>query len=245
MAGRTGYNVTQTKTLMENIEECYNNLGTTVQSGWESLSTTLKTNWVGEDEQDFEAKLAERISNMYVNTYNLANNSLTTIYDLAKAWYDFQAKNKLEGGGATAGDSSFGLEQIQLTQNDKIVEAKIESIADDVDRGLVNDGSSAAVKTALEEYKTSVQTKINEMIDAVTVDSAFFGEQVTSIKNFVNKVGTAMGEVVSAIKDMYDALDTLADSSYTSSSTEVTSQMESASSNIESSLSDLGSSRWT
>lgn len=245
MAGRTGYNVNQIKTLMDNIEECYNKLGTTVQTGWETVSSTLKQNWVGEDEQDFEGKLAERISNMYVNTYNLANGSLSTIYELAKAWYDFQKKNKLEGGTAMAVDSSFGLEQKTLTQNDKIVEAKIQTIGDDVDRGLVSDGSTAAIKSALEDYKTSMQTKINEMIDSVTVDTAFYGEQSTSIKGFVDKVGLAMGEVVSAIKDMYDALDIIADSSYSTAASDVASQMKDAAGNVESSLSDLGKSRWT
>ena len=160
MAGRTGYNVNQIKTLMDNIEECYNKLGTTVQSGWETVSSTLKQNWVGEDEQDFEGKLAERISNMYVNTYNLANNSLITIYDLAKAWYDFQKKNKLEGGTSIAVDSSFGLEQKALTQNEEKINVNAKNIE----------------KIALTE-PVSVASKVKEIFRELIRNSKFvFGK---------------------------------------------------------------------
>ena len=240
---RTGYNVSQIKTLMENIEECYNNLGTTVQNGWEPVKTALKANWVGEDEQDYESGLADRISSMYVSTYNLAQNALGIIYNLADSWYKFQQGNKIFGTAAT--DSTFGLEQITLTQNDKVVEATIESIGDDVDRGLVSESSAGTIKEALSTYKTSVQSKIAEMIDSITVDTAFYGEQSTSIKSFVDKVGTAMGEVVTAIKDLNDAVDQLADSQYSTASTTFTGDIDTAKSNVESELeSGLGDTRW-
>jgi len=245
MAGRTGYNVTKTKELMGNIEECYNNLTSLVQTGWENVQTTLQSNWVGEDEQDYEVKLAARISELFVSTHGFAQNAVTSLYDLAKGWYDFQQANKLDQG-PTGGESSFGLEAIQLTKNEKIVEAKLITITDDMDRGLVNDASAENIRAALENYKTSIRSQINEMMDAVTVDSAFFGEQATSIKAFVSKVGSAMGEVITALKDMYDRLDELANANYSKSSEEATNTFGESGNvkTIESDLSTLESARW-
>lgn len=244
MAERTGYNIARIKELMTNIEQCYNNLGSTIQTGWENMSATLRREWVGEDEQDFETKLGERISSMFVNTYDLANNSLTTIYDLAKAWYDFQNKNTLTGADAV-GSVTFGLEPVTLTKNDKIINVVLTTIGDDVDRGLVNGNSAEVIKQALVDYKASIQSKINEMIESVTVDTAFFGSQSYNIKWFVEQVGTAMGEVLSAIKDMHDALDVLANSSYTKASESVGGNIYNAGHTLNSSLNDLGESRWT
>lgn len=241
-AGRIGYNVSQTKTLMQNIEACYNSLGTTIQSEWETVQATLKSNWVGEDEQDFEDKLAKRISEMYTNTYNLCNNSLSTIFNLAKAWHEFQQKNKIEG--SNVGSSSFGLEELQVSPKDSIVQAKIETIGDDVDRGLVNPSSASAITQSLEKFKTTLQSKITEMIDAISVNSAFFGEQAGSIKKYVEKVGDGMAEIITAIKDLYVALETLAGTSYTTASSDVAGKMDEGVSNIETSLGDLGDTRW-
>ena len=179
---------------------------------------------------------------MYKSTYELAKKAIGDIFELANSWNEFQKTNILEGA-EVGGINEFDLEEVTLTANDTILEFKSEDIGDDVDRGLVNSGSSNAIKNALEDYKTTIQTKINEMINAVPVDTAFFGDQASSIKTYIDEVGTGMGEVVTAVKDLYDALDQLADSNYTNASETVTTEVDKATQSINSSLEGMGT-RW-
>ena len=125
-----GYNVTKAKELMENIAKAYENMGIYTKDQWEGVYRTLQSNWVGEDEQDFEAKLADRICTLYVNAYNLAQSSVDTIVGLVNAWYQFQQKNTLSGDASSGnkgglfgiGGNKFSIDAPSIKKEDKIVE---------------------------------------------------------------------------------------------------------------------------
>lgn len=247
-----GYNVNKAKELMENIAKAYENMGIYTQQQWEGVYRTLQSNWVGEDEQDFEGKLADKICVLYTEAYNLAQNSITTIEGLVNAWYQFQQKNTLDGSVSTGnkggflgiGGNSFGIDAPKIRKEDKIVEPHLITLDNNTNRGLKDAASKTTIKSAVDTFVAQIKSQTATLFDEIQTNQAFFGEQTTTIKSYITKVGDAIAEVTVAIKDMYTALDQLVGTSYTSAQSDIESQFTQASSSVEQSLNDLGNSRW-
>ena len=158
-----GYNVNKAKELMENIARAYENMGIYTKEQWEGVYRTLQSNWVGEDEQDFETKLAARICTLYVNAYNLAQSSLDTIVGLVNAWYQFQKKNTLDGSasagkgitgfgglfGIGSAANQFSIEAPAIQKNDQIVEPHLVPLDNNTNRGLKDASSKSNIQTAV------------------------------------------------------------------------------------------------
>lgn len=259
MAFAIGYKVSKTNELMEKIKTSYEDMKLYITDGWDNVISTLHDHWVGEDEQDFEMKLAERICNLYENAYNLAQGSLDTIEGLAISWNNFQKNNTLDGstsagfGGSGLGGflgigqagNSFGIEKPVITHENQVVRAKLITISDDDDRGLQQLNSASAIQEAVGGFVNSVKEKTNNLFNEIQTNEAFFGDQTTTIKNYIEKTGDAIAEVTVALKDMHTALETLAGSSYNRASEDVISQFNDAQSKMDQSLNDLGNSRWS
>lgn len=242
-----GYNVNKAKELMENIAKAYENMGIYTKDQWEGVYRTLQTNWVGEDEQDFETKLAERICNLYVNAYNLAQSSIDTIDGLVTAWHQFQQKNTLSGEGSFSGFGSnkFGIDKPVIKKDDKIVEPHLVQLDNNTSRGLKDASSKTNIQTAIDTFVGQIKSQTATLFDEIQTNQAFFGEQTSTIKTYIAKVGDAIAEVTIAIKDMYSALDQLVGTSYASAQSDIQSQFDQAGGSVEQSLTDLGSSRWS
>lgn len=248
-----GYNVTKAKELMENIATAYENMGIYTKDQWEGVYRTLQTNWVGEDEQDFEAKLAQRICDLYVNAYNLAQSSIDTIKGLVTAWYQFQQKNTLSGDASSgnkgswffgAGGNKFGIDDVTIKKNDKIVEPHLVQLTNETNRGLKDAASKTNIQAAVDSFVGKIKAQTATLFDEIQTNQAFFGEQTGTIKSYITKVGDAIAEVTIAVKDMYTALDQLVGSSYSTAQSDIQQQFTQASGNVDKSLNDLGSSRW-
>ena len=252
-----GYNVNKAKDLMENIARAYENMGIYTKEQWEGVYRTLQTHWVGEDEQDFETKLAARICNLYLNAYNLAQSSIDTIIGLVNAWHEFQKKNTLDGS-ASAGNKGFGglgwgilganqfsIEAPQIRKIEDIVQPHLVSLTNDTNRGLKDASSKATIQTAVDTFVAQIKAQTAALFDEIQTNQAFFGEQTNTIKSYITKVGDAIAEVTIAIKDMYSALDQLVGTSYTSAQSDIQNQFTQASTSVEQSLTDLGSTRWS
>ena len=247
-----GYNVNKAKELMENIARAYENMGIYTRQQWEGVYRTLQTNWVGEDEQDFEAKLAERICNLYVNAYNLAQSSIDTIDGLVTAWYQFQQKNTLTGEVSTGnsggflgfGGNKFGIDKPSIRKEEEIVKVHLVTLDNNTNRGLTDTSSRTNITTAIDTFVSQIKAQTATLFDEIQTNQAFFGEQTNTIKSYITKVGDAIAEVTVAIKDMYNALEQLVGQSYTNAQTDIQSQFDTAASNVEQSLTDLEGSRW-
>ena len=244
MAFAIGYNVKQANELMDKVAEAYKNLGIYTKDQWNAVVSVLQNEWVGEDEQDFEKRLADRICALYVNASELAKNCVNTIGGLAQAWYDFQQKNTLSGEMAE-GKGSLKIDIPSIKTDDQIVKSKPKSISNNDDRGLREASSKTTIQTAVSDFVTEIKNKTEGLFEEIEANTAFFGDQTTNIKAYINKVGYAIGEVTAAVKDMHTALDTLAASSYTTATSDISQQFTTASTNVENSLSDLGTSRWS
>ena len=252
-----GFNIKKADEMIEKIKEEYNNLGIYTSEQWGPLKSTLRKEWVGPDELDFEKKLVERICALYVQAHGLAQKCTMTLADLSCQWVDFQRKNTIDG--STIGSwFDYGIESMVqkiraitqgmtgLTYNDAIITFTNDLVLDDyVSRGLTSSTSKANIQAAVNDFVTAVKTRTNNLFNAIETGNAFFGEQSTAIKSYIEATGFAIAEVTTAVKDMNDALEVLANSSYSGASSEVSSIYASAKSSMEATADDLGSSRWT
>ena len=254
-----GYNVNKAKELMENIARAYENMGIYTKEQWEGVYRTLQTHWVGEDEQDFETKLAARICNLYANAYNLAQSSIDTIVGLVNAWYQFQKRNTIDGS-ASAGKAATGLggflgigsaanqfsiEAPTINKVDDIVTPHLVPLDNNTNRGLKDATSKATIQSSVDAFVAQIKAQTDKLFDEIQTNQAFFGEQTSTIKSYIGKVGAAIAEVTIAIKDMYSALDQLVGTSYTTAQSDIQSQFTDATGAVDQSLNDLGSTRWS
>lgn len=247
-----GYNVKKANELMQNIANAYKDLGIYTPQQWEDVYKTLQREWVGEDEQDFETELADRICKLYNNAYNLVQGSLDTIKGLVKSWYEFQQKNTLSGNQSTGnkggifgiGGNGFGLEDISIVPNEKIVSPHLVQLTPESNRGLQSADSKSKIQTSIDAFVKEIKKQTENLFEEIQTNQAFFGEQTNTIKNYIVKVGEAVGEVTVAVKDMYNALDQLVGSNYSSTIENINEGFSKASGNVDTSLNDLGSSRW-
>lgn len=241
MALAIGYNVKQTNELMASMAQAYNDLGTYISEQWETVRTTMMSNWVGEDELDYEKRFVERLCQLYTDSYNLISNSVDVIGNLAQAWWDFQKNNSITGE-AIATSSTINIEKPTITPAEQIVTFVSRTLADSDDRGLADVGSAATIKGAVDTFVSNLNTKTNTLFN-IEVSSAFFGDQSSTIKTYVEKVGTAIAAVNVAVKDMYDALDILASSQYTTAVTDASTAVSTETTNVETAVSEI-STRW-
>ena len=252
-----GYNVKKAEELMNNIARQYEQMGIYTKEQWEGVYRTLQANWVGEDEQDFETKLAYRICILYDNAYNLAQSSIDTIAGLVDAWYQFQKNNTLDGAesaGKTGGflgigDNRYSINKPSIKrknpENDGIVGPHLVQLSNDTNRGLKDASSKSIIQGAVDTFVAQIKAQTNNLFEEIQTNQAFFGDQTTTIKAYIGRVGEAIAEVTVAVKDMYNALDQLAGSSYTTAQSDIQNQFNEASSNVEQSLNDLGNTRWS
>ena len=242
MAERTGYNLSKIQEEMDKIKSNYDNLGKNITTEWGNVVRTMQANWVGEDEQNYEATLAKKINTLYEFAAELANHGIQTLFNLGQKWHDSQKSNLLENS-VIISSAVFNLQLNKAVYSGDIISPIQKEISATEDRGLVFESSKDTIKGKLEAFKKTIDSQVKGLIDLSTLDSAFFGSQVSSIKTFVERVNNAMGEVLSAFNDLYTALDTLAGSQYDVMSGYATDEITESSSSLESAVESTGG-RW-
>ena len=255
MALAIGYNVSKANELMQDINTAFKNLEGKIYSNWPTLRTKLQTEWVGEDEQDFETKFAETICNMYVNAGNVAQYAINIIENVTNEWYKFQQGNTLSGDASTGnsggflgiGGNKFNLDVPKINPNEKIIQAQLVQLTDSTDRGLTSESSATNIKSSVEEFVNQTKNDTKALFDTIDTGSAFFGSQTSAIKSLIEKAGESISTVTVAVKNLYDALDTLANTNYTTSNDNVSSSISSdAITNMETQVEGaVGTSRWS
>lgn len=246
MAMAIGYNIKKAEEVAENIADKYSALGNSIADEWPSIVDALHTNWVGEDEADFETKFAERVNTLYSNSSELAKSCIRTIGELCNAWIEFQQKNTLEVSAANNGSLSADVDTAlaKIGTQDKIVNADPPTLDNNTDRGLADVNSANTIKTKVADYVKAIKAKASELFSEVDSNSAFFGDQASSVNNYIEKCGNAIAEVSVAIKDLHNALDILAGTNYSDSVEQVSTQIDKGTSSVEEISTNLGDSRW-
>ena len=240
-----GYNVKEAENIIERVFNGWADLRRTIETEWPSIVNTLQEEWIGEDEQDYETKLSERINTLSSNSFSLVSTTRDTIIGLTESWHEFQLKNTLDGSVATSrgvgvAEFDYGTSDVDLS----VVKPKEKTFGANDDRGLRQESSAATIKTTVETYVDAIKTKASALYNEITADKAFFGEQTASINKYIVAVGDAIAEVNVAIKDLYEALDRLAGTQYTESSSQVSQTFVENQATVEDSLSGLNG-RWS
>ncbi len=236
-----GYNPNEVNALMDEVAKTYNKLGEYMSEGWPQVSTTMQTNWKGVDEQDYEAKLANRMNKLYTNTTNLIQATLETISSLGESWRDFQNNNRMQGG---EGDSQvanatfeFVIPAIQTYDMASIVKLNENSFQGE-NLGLQSGGGST-IKSAIDGYTSAIKANVTAIYTSIDSNKAFIGGQGQKINEFVVAVGDAVKQLSTDIADIYQALDTLTDAGYSQADTDASSSIDSAKNQVEQAVSEI------
>lgn len=239
-----GYNLQEAKNVISKVRDNYIQLDKSIVSGWEALKRKLRSEWIGYDEEDFEKKFAQRLIELSVAASEMTNNSMQTIYNLAKAWHDFQAQNTLDGGKLEI--ESFNLEfEPTSPRNSESIPAGGLTLSDGTTRGLKNGTASAGtLQEAVSSFVNNIRQKAENLANSISTERAFSGEQSTAIKNYLKKCGEVSAAIATSVDDLNTAIDTLLRGNYAASMEKVSEEFESATSSLNSTLNDISSGRW-
>lgn len=222
MADFIGYNPQEINSLLDVVSKSYNTLGSNIAEGWSSVSNTMQQNWKGTDEQDFEAKLADRMCKLYDNCTELVKATMTTIEGLGRSWVEFQNTNRLQGGDSTVSvansEITFEIPTIEPYDMRSTVKLAENTFAGE-NLGLVN-GGGATINSSVTAYTEDIKSKVKNLYDQIDSSKAFLGDQSASINEFLAAVGSAVQALATDVADMQEALGTLTDTGYSSADQE-------------------------
>ena len=239
-----GYNLAEAQKVINKVLENYNNLDKTIVSNWENLKSLLRREWIGYDEEDFEKKFAKRLIDLSTATSAVANSSMETIFQLAKAWHEFQSRNTLDGSKITTDAFKLDVSKTSPRASDSISAGGLQIDASTT-RGLKNGIQSARIiHDAVENFINNIKQKADSLANGISTERAFTGEQSSAVKNYLKKCTEATAAVATSVKDLEEALTTLLGSNYAKSIENVSNEFQSATSSLNSTISDVNSGRW-
>ena len=239
-----GYNLREAQKVLDKIYQDYNSLDKTIVSSWEQLKRLLRREWIGYDEEDYEKKFAKRLIDLSSTTSEMANSSMETIYNLAKAWHDFQSHNTLDG-------SEINVEPFKLeyTKTSPREEGSISSgglqIDESTTKGLKNgQGSASVVHDAVNTFIKTIVQKANALSSSIKTERAFSGEQASAINAYLKKCSETTAALATSVDDLDQALDNLLSGNYGASVESVNQEFTSATSSLNDTLNNTDGSRW-
>lgn len=206
-----GYSANKAQALLEDIAEKYNNLDNYVQSDFDILINCLRNNWIGSDENSFEANLSSRLHTLRLNSYQLCYNAIDLINRLYESWQNFQNTNSL---GPIALSYNRGLVVPILNQNIQSLIKSANHYHDSENFGLTSEASASIIKKAFESFVQNVKTKVSSLADSIKSNNAFFGEQSKALNNYIELLSNSLADLLTAVKEMYNQLDTLVVKNY-------------------------------
>lgn len=249
-----GYNPKAAVDLMETIVKHYNDLGTRLSADWVSVKNSLRTEWVGGDEQSFEREFVKKLCGLYVQSYDLTSNCVKNIKIVLDNYIETQKNNLLDGAETNTLTYDTALTALQnqaveiaaaVARNDNVITFSEITFADNAARGLRNATSKANIQGKISEFVEGIKNQVTGLTSSINVTSAFYGDAGTQIEKYVLTVNDAVKVVSTAVQDLNDALEKLAGTNYIELSDSISSNLSQASNNISSSVDQTVKSRWT
>lgn len=129
--GSIGYNPSEVKKLLNQIGTFMDNIKSSIVTNFVDLRTVLHEQWVGEDEQDYEKALINRINYLYVLACSRSQETANNVFLLRNSWHRFQKNNDVTSG--EKGDSKIdsGAEFNYTAENVKIDDSKVAPITNE------------------------------------------------------------------------------------------------------------------
>lgn len=207
-----GYNVDEINNLVKNLNASYQKLGETMATGWDVVSTTLGTEWVGADELSFETELAKRMVILYYSCKESVMGMIENIRSLGVAWQDFQNKNMMSGVTAPT-VVFFDIDAVNLPdyQIENVVKPAERTFTAGMQMGVTNGEQSATnINSKVTEYVNTIGETVKAMYDSTSSATAFLGaSQSDAINEYLKKMATSFSQVVTQVSDMQQTLTTL------------------------------------
>lgn len=207
-----GYNADEINNLINSLNASYRKLGETMAAGWDIVSSTLGTEWVGPDELTFEKELANRMCTLYYSCKDSVEGMIGNVRALGQAWQDFQNANLMKDV-AVLNKVSFDLEAVSLPdyQIETFVKPAERLFTSSMRMGVTNGEQSATnINKKVTEYVNKIGETVKAMYDTTSSASAFLGTSLSdAINNYLKKMATSFSQVTTQVSDMQTTLTAL------------------------------------
>ena len=171
-----GYNVNKINEVMQDVNAACVSFSSKVGNSFESVKSSMRREWIGPDQQDFEEELIKRLNKLLENTKALAINTNQNLYNLGVAWADFQDRNTLDGKSTGMGKQlKSALEKPGKFNVEPIVFSKISFNAGQ-NLGLANASSISTVQNSLGTFVSDIKRDSKMLFEQIDSQNAFFGE---------------------------------------------------------------------
>ncbi|MBR6690245.1 MAG: hypothetical protein IKL65_02825 [Bacilli bacterium] len=201
-----GYKPVEIRNLLEQIDKAYENLGEAIMEGWPALSNFLGLEWVGSDEVDYEAELANKIRAIYKGYSEIANVSKKNIIQAYNRWVEMQNTNRISGG--TVGQATRVFHEIlfapvKMLNIDAVVKAPIRVFTESMDFGLMNGVNSANnINNSIYKYVNNVIDRINKLSNTLSSANGFFGSQSQEITGYLRMTMNVYRKIQLHLEDL-------------------------------------------
>ena len=203
----TGYNIDNINSLMNNIVDKYNSLDETISSEFNTLKDALRTNWVGEDEQDFEQVVRQKLNDLYKHAYSAVQYSVDCIAKAGNDWITNQYNNRVKIDGVASSfstNTSGEITKPTIEQKEAIAVYDLPTISSDANRGLTADDSTTQIQTAITTIVTNIKSAVKSINDAIDSSDAFLGTQSTQVNDFLESTHNTISDILTSIQDVYN-----------------------------------------
>lgn len=244
-------NVSNGKKILSELKRSYNMFGSKIKSEWNVVVRTLQQEWVGVDEQDYEKELAKKLGGLYADSHDMIEMAMKNIVAAVNYWLDCQSKNTISGNVSSASEAfstrlSYDVYALPA-KTTELVSYKARRFSERDNLGLANGTSSANnITTTLSQFVANIKKSINDMIESVNQNNAFYGEGTdNAIKKYITNIGNSVGIISTSIKDLGNALDVLAKQTYTKIAGNIVSEYDKEAGSVESLVSEqLAGTKW-
>lgn len=207
-----GYNSDEINNLISTLNSSYQKLGETMSTGWDTVSSTLGTEWIGPDELSFETELAKRMCALYYSCKESVQGMIENVRKLGQTWQDFQNANLITGVTAST-TVSFDVAAVDLGDYaiETVVKPAERAFSSGTRMGVTNGEQSAAnINTKVTEYVNAIGDNVKKMYDTTSSATAFLGSsQSDAIDTYLKNMATSFSSIVTQVQDMQTTLTTL------------------------------------
>ena len=253
-----GYNANSGDTLQKDFLAKCTQIGQDVGDAWKTFKGVLHAEWIGPDEQNFEASMGHKLDTLYAGVKARFNQSRQQIEDAINSWINFENNNTvIDQSSQAAVVDTPKLENVSygISQSDMNPEIEKIYIKDDVDfasssfKGLADEGSSANnLRTGMTNFVEAINSIVNRNVASLSgsVDSLPVLEgtnQKEAIIDLLDKTKEDVSTIFRAQADLEDALIKLTGKRYSDVATSVSDEMKSTTKSIGDQVGTI-SNRW-
>lgn len=197
-----GYSVKEVLELNNELERCLMTLKNSIVENWPTLISTLRNNWVGNDEYAFEDTFSARLAKVYNNCKSIIIGARTFFNDAANSWHRFQNNvgRQFNSDGIVIND--FVLENNIAPDADYLDLPLIEQTdLTNVTLGLTTAGAENNLINAIDEFMISIGNAVTDAINQIETGRAFVGqEQSLALNEFISGLNDCFRNIINAIE---------------------------------------------